>query len=75
MCLYTCRLQTNDGLYTNMLKYPFKVKGAKNLYNSKTDFSGSCIYTCICKNCCLANRKQNSCPRFNEKNNNENGQS
>lgn len=21
----------------------------------------------ICKNCCLANRKQNSCPRFNEK--------
>lgn len=28
----------------------------------------------ICKNCCLANRKQNSCPRFNEKNNNENGQ-
>lgn len=44
MCLYTRRLQTNDGLYTNMLKYPFKVKGAKNLYNSKTDFSGSCIY-------------------------------
>lgn len=65
MCLYTRRLQTNDGLYTNMLKYPFKVKGAKNLYNFKTDFSGSCIY--ICKNCCLANRKQNSCPRFNEK--------
>lgn len=28
MCLYTRRLQTNDGLYTNMLKYPFKVKGA-----------------------------------------------
>lgn len=44
MCLYTRRLQTNDGLYTNMLKYPFKVKGAKNLYNFKTDFSGSCIY-------------------------------
>lgn len=42
MCLYTCRLQTNDGLYTNMLKYPLKVK--KNVYNSKTDFSGSCIY-------------------------------
>lgn len=72
MCLYTCRLQTNDGLYTNMLKYPLKVKGAQICKILKLTFL-DLVY--ICKNCCLANRKQNSCPRFNEKNNNENGQS
>lgn len=70
MCLYTCRLQTNDGLYTNMLKYPLKVKKMCTIL--KLIFL-DLVY--ICKNCCLANRKQNSCPRFNEKNNNENGQS
>lgn len=72
MCLYTCRLQTNDGLYTNMLKYPLKLKGAQICTILKLTFL-DLVY--ICKNCCLANRKQNSCPRFNEKNNNENGQS
>lgn len=48
MCLYTCRLQTNDGLYTNMLKYPLKVKKICTIL--KLIFL-DLVY--ICKNCCL----------------------
>lgn len=63
MWLNAPRLVTNDELGINMLKYLLKLKGA-NKKISKILKLPSLDFVYICKNCCLANSKQNSCPRF-----------
>lgn len=73
MCLYTCRLQTNDGLYTNMLKYPLKVKGAQISTILKLTFL-DLVYIYV-RTAALQIESKIAVQDLMKKNNNENGQS